>query len=59
MTWQDWAVAAVGVAIVVLGVVRIVVNIKRRKSLVDPCASCSVSDCPSRDDRSSKCEHHK
>ncbi len=58
MTWQDWVVAAIGVAIVAWGVVRIVRNIKKRRSLFDPCASCSEKDCPSRGSRSSECEHN-
>ena len=59
MTWQDLVVAAIGVAIVIWGVVRVAINIERRKSLFDPCASCSEKDCPSRGDHSSDCEHHK
>ncbi len=59
MTWQDWVVAAIGAVIVGWGIVRIILNIKRRKSLIDPCASCSESDCPLRGKRSSECEHHK
>ena len=59
MTWQDWVVAIVGVAIVVGGVVRVAINLKRRKSLFDPCASCSEKSCPSRGKQSLECEHHK
>ena len=57
--WQEWAVAAVGAALVIWGVVRVVINVKRRKSLFDPCASCSEKSCPSRGSRSSDCEHNK
>ena len=59
MTWQDWVVAAIGAAIVVWGVVRVVCNIKKRRSLFDPCASCSEQNCPSRGSKLSKCEHDK
>ena len=57
--WQEWAVAAVGAALVIWGVVRVVINVKRRKSLFDPCASCSEKSCPSRGKNLSECEHHK
>ena len=46
-------------AIVVGGALRIAANIKRRKSLFDPCASCSEKSCPSRGKNLSECEHHK
>ncbi len=59
MTWQDWVVAAIGASIVIWGVVRIVCNVKKRKSPIDPCASCSERDCPLRGNRSSNCEHNK
>ena len=59
MTWQDWVVVAIGLAIVVGGALRIATNIKRRKSLFDPCASCFEKSCPSRGKNLSECEHNK
>lgn len=59
MTWQDWVVAAIGATIVIWGIVRIAGNVKKRKSLINPCASCSESNCPLRGNHSSDCEHNK
>ena len=47
MTWQDWAVAAIGVALVAWLVVRLVRRIQG-KSKGSPCCNCDCADsCPS------------
>ncbi|MBR5844784.1 MAG: FeoB-associated Cys-rich membrane protein [Rikenellaceae bacterium] len=55
MTWQDWAVAAIGVALVAWLVVRLVRRIQG-KSKGSPCCNCGCADsCPSAR-KSDKCD---
>ena len=58
MTWQDWAVAAIGVALVVWLVWRVVRRVQG-KSKNSPCCNCGCSDsCPSVQ-KVSKCDSKK
>lgn len=55
MNWQEYAVAAIGIFITVLAVVRIVNAIKKRKAY-NPCANCPQTDCKLKELRGSECE---
>ena len=58
MNWQDYAVAAIGGAIVVAFVVHLVRAIKKRKDY-NPCANCPQADCLSKKNPKSKREEHE
>lgn len=46
MTWQDWAVVAIGVALVVWLIVRVVRRVQGKSK--DSCCGCACADnCPS------------
>ena len=58
MTWQDWAVAAIGVALAVWLVWRVVRRVQG-KSKKSPCCNCGCADnCPSAQ-KVSKCDSKK